>query len=352
MRVCGRQIGIQMSSDLREAEFGEWLRANLADDVDVQAISVLSGGQSNPTYRVTTAQRDLVLRRKPFGDLLASAHAVDREYRVMSALHPVGFPVPEPVALCQDRDVIGSEFYVMEALDARVHFDGMLPGYQPTERRAIYEAAITTLATLHAIDANVVGLQSYGRPGNYFARQVDRWTKQYRAAQTEEIEEVEKLIDWLPRTVPEQKRTSIVHGDFRIDNMLFAKRSATVMAVIDWELSTIGDPLADLSYFAMAWMMPSDWHASGIRDADFASLGIPSLDEVIEIYCEIARWKELPDLRWYFAFNMFRMVGIVQGIKRRTLDGNASSANALDATSHLKPLAKEAWMHAQLAGAR
>lgn len=341
-----------MISDLREAELSRWLRANLTDDVEVRAISVLSGGQSNPTYRVTTARRDLVLRRKPFGELLASAHAVEREYRVMSALHPIGFPVPEPVALCQDRNVIGSEFYMMEALDARVHFDGMLPEYQPAGRRAVYEAAITTLASLHAIDPDVAGLQGYGRPGNYFARQVDRWTKQYRAAQTEEIDEVEKLIDWLPRTVPEQQRTSIVHGDFRIDNMLFAKRAISVMAVIDWELSTIGDPLADLSYFAMAWMMPSDWHASGIRDADFAGLGIPSLEEVIAIYCEIARWKNLPDLRWYFAFNMFRMVGIVQGIKRRMLDGNASSANAADATSHLKPLASEAWTQARLAGAR
>jgi aminoglycoside phosphotransferase (APT) family kinase protein len=343
---------MKMNSDLPEAELSDWLRINLPDDVEVRAIRVLSGGQSNPTYRVTTARRDLVLRRKPFGELLASAHAVDREYRLISALHPVGYPVPEPVALCQERDVIGAEFYLMEALDARVHFDGMLPDYQPAERRAIYEAAIATLATLHAIDPDTVGLQSYGRPGNYFARQVDRWTKQYRAAQTEEIEEVEKLIDWLPRTVPEQKRTSIVHGDFRIDNMLFAKRSASVMAVIDWELSTIGDPLADLSYFAMAWMMPSDWHASGIHDADFASLGIPPLDEVVEIYCEISRWKELPDLRWYFAYNMFRLIGIAQGIKRRMLDGNASSDNALDATSHLKLLAKKAWVQARLAGLR
>lgn len=342
--------GMIMTPDFNEANFNAWLQANLPEEGGIESMRVLAGGQSNPTYRISTAKRDLVLRRKPFGELLASAHAVDREYRLISALYPTGFPVPEPVALCQDSNVIGAEFYLMEALDARVHFDGKLPEYQPSERRTIYEAAVSTLATLHAVDPVLVGLETYGRPGNYFARQVDRWSRQYRAAQTDHIEEMEKLIEWLPKTVPEQKRTSIVHGDFRIDNMLFAKRSVSILAVIDWELSTIGDPLADLSYFVMAWMMPSAWHPSGILDADLATLGIPSLDEIVEIYCEIARWTEVPDLRWYFAFNMFRMAGIVQGIKRRLLDGNASGANALEATCHLVPLAKEAWKQAQLMG--
>lgn len=340
-----------MTSDLREAELGNWLHGNLPEGEALRSIDILSGGQSNPTYRLATTRRDLVLRRKPFGELLASAHAVDREYRLISALHPIGFPVPEPVLLCQDREVIGSEFYLMEAVDARVHYDGTLPGYLPAQRRAIYEAAVVTLARLHAVDAASAGLESYGRPGNYFMRQVDRWTRQYRAAQTEEIAEVERLIEWLPRSVPEQRHASVVHGDYRIDNILFAKRSAAVLAVIDWELSTIGDPLADLSYFAMAWMMPSTWHPSGIRDADLESLGIPSLDEIVAIYCEIARRTDILDLRWYFAFNMFRMVGILQGIRRRILDGNASGANALEATAHLRPLAAEAWAQAQLVGA-
>lgn len=340
-----------MTSDLREAEFGEWLRTNLPDYGPVQKITLLSGGQSNPTYRIVTARGDMVLRRKPFGNLLASAHAVDREYRLIAALHPIGFPVPAPLALCVDQEVVGAEFYLMEAVDGRVFFDGMLPDHAPAERRALYEEAVCTLARLHSIDPERAGLADYGRPGNYFARQVDRWTRQYRAAQTEQIDEVEKLIDWLPRTVPEQDRRSIVHGDFRIDNMLFAKHAPSVMALIDWELSTIGDPLADLSYFAMAWKMPAEWHPSGIRDADFRASGIPTVEEVIELYCEMARRRDIPDLRWHFAFNMFRMVGILQGIKRRMLDGNASGANASEATAHLRPLAIDAWSQARQMGA-
>ena len=340
-----------MTSDFSEEKLGNWIQVNLPDFGTMTGLKKFPGGQSNPTYRVTTTAGDLVLRRKPFGDLLPSAHAVHREHRLIAALHPVGFPVPKPVALCRDEAVIGAEFYLMEAIDGRTYWDGMLPEQNPTERRAIYEAAITTLATLHSIEPEAVGLGDFRRAGNYFGRQVDRWTKQYRAAQTETIESVEKLIEWLPRTLPEQGRTSIVHGDFRIDNMLLARKSTSVLAVIDWELSTIGDPLADLSYFAMAWTMSSDGH-SWIGDADFATSGIPSLEEIVGMYCEKTRRAEIPGLHWYFAFNMFRLVGIMQGVKRRMLDGNASSANAEDAVARLKPLAEEAWAQARRAGAR
>ena len=340
-----------MTSDLPEAELADWLRTALPDCGSLRAVRRLPGGQSNPTYRLTTDQCDLVLRRKPFGDLLASAHAVDREYRVIGALHPVGFPVPRPMVLCQDRNVIGAEFYVMETIDGRTHWIGSLPDCTPAERRSTYEAAVTTLATLHSVDPGKVGLADFGAPGSYLERQVRRWTRQYRAAQTDQIDEVEKLIQWLPLSLPRQDRVRLVHGDYRLDNLLFAKTSASVLAVIDWELATVGDPLADLSYFGMAWHLSSRWHPAWFGDLDITRSGIPTLDEMIGLYCEVARRPDRPVLEWYNAFNLFRAIGITQGIKRRMLDGNASSEKAAKAIEALQPLAVEAWSAARRAGA-
>ncbi|MDB5738434.1 MAG: phosphotransferase family protein, partial [Sphingomonas bacterium] len=304
-----------------------------------------------PTYRIDAASGAYVLRRKPFGPLLPSAHAVDREYRLISALHPTGFPVPRPLALCEDATVIGSIFYVMEMVEGRTFWNGALPDVAPAKRRPLYEAMIDTLAKLHAIDPATLGLGDFGRPGNYFARQVDRWTKQYRAAQTDDIPVVEKLIEWLPRTVPEQGRTSIIHGDYRIDNLIYAPDRPQVAAVLDWELATIGDPLADFAYLAMNWAMPADG-GPGLAGLDLAALDLPTMEEAIALYCAATRRDGVPDLHWYFAYNLFRLTGIVQGIKKRLIHGNASSAKAEATVARLIPLAEGAWGQARLAGAR
>lgn len=316
------------------------------------SLSKFPGGQSNPTYRVETANGTYVLRRKPFGPLLPSAHAVDREYRLISALHPVGFPVARPFALCEDDSVIGSMFYIMEHVEGRSLADGSLPGETPQTRRAMYRALVETLAQLHNFDPETIGLGDYGRPGNYFVRQVGRWTKQYRAAQTDDVPEVEKLIAYLPDTVPEQTRTSVIHGDYRIDNAMFAPDGPQILAVLDWELSTLGDPLADFTYLAMQWGLPAGGGGAGLLGVDFEASGIPDLDEVVGLYCELTGRQGVPELNWYFAYNLFRLVGIVQGIKKRIIDGNASSDKAEATVARLVPLAQAAWEFARKAGAR
>ncbi len=317
----------------------------------LQGVKKFPGGQSNPTYRLDADSLHYVLRRQPFGDLLPSAHAVDREFKLISALHPAGFPVPRPVALCEDKSILGSMFYVMEMVEGRSFWDGALPDITKEDRRAIYEALIDTLAHLHTLDPETPGLAEFGRPGNYFERQIGRWTKQYRAAQTDDIVEMERLIEWLPCTVPAQSRTSIIHGDYRIDNLIFAKDRPDVLAVIDWELATLGDPLADFAYLAMNWILPADDRAC-IGGMDFEAEGLMSIDQAVERYCIAVGRDRLPDLSWYFAYNLFRMVGILQGIKKRVADGNASSSEADVMIAKIGPLAKEAWNQARMAGAQ
>ena len=326
------------------------MQAHVAGFQGPAELSRLPGGQSNPTYRVDAASGRYAVRRKPLGPLLASAHAVDREHRLITALHPTGFPVPAPYALCADDTVIGAMFYVMEFKEGRNLANGQLPGLVPGERTAIYNAMIDQLAALHAIDPAAVGLVDYGKPGNYFGRQVDRWTRQYRASQTDDLPVVEKLIDYLSRTVPEQTRTSIIHGDYRIDNLIFAPDRPEVIAIIDWELSTLGDPLADFAYLAMQWTMPAGAGA-GLEGVDFQATGIPTLDAAVARYCSLTGRDGLPDLEWYFAYNLFRLMGIVQGIKKRVMDGNASSPDAAAAAARVVPLAEAAWLHALAAGA-
>jgi aminoglycoside phosphotransferase (APT) family kinase protein len=335
-------------SDLDEGKLAGWLRDTVSTELD--AVEKFPGGQSNPTYRIGTARGPFVLRRKPFGPLLPSAHAVDREYRLLSALHPTGFPVPRPVALCEDESVIGAAFYLMALVEGRTVWDGTLPDVPKPERRAHYEAMVDTLAALHAIDPQAVGLGDFGPPGNYFERQVQRWTKQYRASQTDDIAEVERLIDWLPRTLPPQTRIAIIHGDYRIDNLIYAPDAPQVRAALDWELTTIGDPLADFTYLAMNWAMPRDGR-SGLAGVDLGAEGLPSLDDMVARYCAASGRDGLPDLHWYFAYNLFRLVGIVQGIKKRMADGNASSAQAAATVAKLVPLAEAAWAEARKAGA-
>ena len=337
-------------SDLDETRLADWLRGNVAGFAAPVTVEKFAGGQSNPTYRVDAASGAYVLRRKPFGPILPSAHAVEREYRLIAALHPTGFPVARPYGLCEDSDVIGSPFYLMEMVEGRTLWNGALPDMTPAARTAHYEAIVDTLAALHAVDYERVGLGDYGKPGNYFARQVERWTRQYRASQTDDMPEVEKLIEWLPRTAPEQTRTSIVHGDFRIDNMIFAAGGPKILAVLDWELSTLGDPLADFSYFLMSWVTDPEGR-SGVKGLTGPDTGIPTIGQVVARYCAATGRDGVPDLNWYFAYNLFRLTGIVQGIKKRMIDGNASSAQAAATVERLPGLAAAAWGFAREAGA-
>ncbi|EZP57512.1 phosphotransferase family protein [Sphingomonas sp. RIT328] len=332
------------------ARLTPWLEANVADFAGPIRYAKFAGGQSNPTYRIDSPSGAYVLRRKPFGSLLPSAHAVDREFRLIAGLHPTGFPVARPYALCHDEGVIGAVFYVMALVDGRSLWDGTLPDHAPAERTALYEAMVDTLADLHAVDYVAAGLGDYGRPGNYFARQVERWTRQYRASEAESMPEVERLIDFLPRTVPEQTRTAIVHGDYRIDNMIFAPAEPRVTAVLDWELSTLGDPLADFSYFLMSWVTEPEGR-SGVKGQTGAATGIPTMEQVVARYCARTGRDGMPDLNWYFAYNLFRLTGIVQGIKKRIVDGTASSAQAERSAAQVHRLAAASWQFAQAAGA-
>jgi aminoglycoside phosphotransferase (APT) family kinase protein len=304
------------------------------------------GGQSNPTYRLNTPGRSYVMRRKPFGKLLPSAHAVDREFKVIAALGKQGFPVAKAYALCMDDSVIGSAFYVMSMEDGRIFWDPALPQLPKEERRPIFTDKIETLAKLHMYEPDQIGLGDYGKPGNYFARQVDRWTKQYKASETQSIPEMDRLMEWLPTSVPQQERVSVVHGDYRIDNMVFHATQPKVQAVLDWELSTLGDPMADFTYLLMQWTMP------GLAGLDLKELNIPTMEEAAEIYCRATGRSSVPDLNWYYSYNLFRLAGILQGIAGRIRDGTASSAKAMESVKRTVPLAKASWEYAQKAGAK
>ena len=332
-----------------EASLGAWLEANVEGFSGPFTLNKFPSGQSNPTYKITASSGEYVMRRKPFGQLLPSAHAVDREYRLLSALYPLEFPVPEPLAYCDDTDVIGAIFYVMELAKGRPYADGALPDFDRGTRSRMYQQLVDTLADLHTIDPVAADLADFGKPGNYFERQVMRWTRQYRDSQTDYLPEMERLIAFLPETLPEQSRTSIVHGDYRIDNVVY-DGDGTLTAVLDWELATLGDPLADFSYLAMQWMMPADGGA-GLSGLDLPALGIPTLDEIVARYSERSGVPVADKLDWYFAYNLFRLAGIVQGIKKRVIDGTASHAQAADMAKRVPMLASAAWNFAQKSGA-
>ncbi|NCU12015.1 MAG: phosphotransferase family protein [Sphingomonadaceae bacterium] len=334
---------------LDEGKLTEWMQANVEGFEGPLHLTKFKGGQSNPTYKIEAKSGNYVLRRKPFGPLLPSAHAVDREYKVQNALNKAGFPAAKQFGLCTDDGVVGSWFYVMDMVDGRTIWDGSMPKDAPEYRRATYMAMIDTLAALHKVDVEAAGLSDFGKPGNYFGRQVDRWTKQYKLSETELMPEMEQLIEWLPATLPEQTRTGVVHGDYRIDNMIWAKDEPKVLAVLDWELSTLGDPLGDFSYVAMAWVTDNGGR-SGVQDLDRKALGIPELEEVVERYCEQTGLSAVPDMNWYFAYNFFRLAGIMQGIKKRVIDGTASSAHAKAMSDRVQPLVDRAAEFARLAG--
>ena len=326
-----------------------WMAAHVPDYAGPLTLRQFKGGQSNPTYELTTPGRAYVLRRKPPGALLASAHAVDREYRVISALHAQGYPVARPWALCVDDEVIGSMFYVMDKVEGRVLWDLKLPGLQPAERREIYEAQVETLAALHAFDPEAIGLGDYGRPGNYFERQVGRWTKQYRASEIEPLAAMDRLIDFLPATLPAQGPTRIVHGDFRLDNLILHPDRAEVRAVLDWELSTLGDPMADFSYLLIGWVIPATAR-NGLAGADIEALGIPTVEEMVERYAALTGLRP-ENLDWLFAYNLFRLAAICQGIAGRVRDGTAASAHAKSMAAQVPMLADAALSFARKAGA-
>jgi aminoglycoside phosphotransferase (APT) family kinase protein len=285
-----------------------------------------SDGQSNPTYRIETPTQAYVLRAKPRGKLLKSAHMVEREFRVLRALATAGFPAPRALALCEDESVCGSVFYLMAHVDGRIFWDPGLPESSKQERAGIYDAMNAGLAQLHAIDIAAAGLADYGKPGNYFARQTQRWTEQYRASETEKVPDMDRLIDWLAANMPpDDGRVSLVHGDFRIDNMIFARDSAKLLAVLDWELSTLGHPFADLAYQCMQWRLPNAGEHRGLAGLDRAALGIPSDEEYIAAYCRRRGLDGVPHWPFLIAFSFFRIAAIVQGVYKRALDGNASN---------------------------
>jgi aminoglycoside phosphotransferase (APT) family kinase protein len=308
-------------------------------------IEQFKGGQSNPTFMLTAGSQRYVLRTKPApaAKLLPSAHAIEREFRVMDALSKAGFPAARQYALCEDEEVIGRAFYIMEFMDGRVLWDQSMPNMSNTERAAHYDEMNRVIAQLHTIDYKAIGLETYGKPGNYFGRQIDRWTRQYKASETEHIPAMEHLIEWLPQHIPAGEQTTIVHGDYRLDNMIFHPTEPRILAVLDWELSTLGHPLADFSYHCMSWhIVPGLFR--GIAGLDLKSLGIPTEEDYLAKYSErtgIAIHKE--DFRFYLAYNMFRMAGILQGIMKRYQDGTAASEQALKNGQAARPMAEMGW---------
>ena len=329
-----------------------YMHAHVEGFVGPLKIRQFKGGQSNPTYQLITPTHKYVMRRKPPGKLLPSAHAVDREYKVITALHSVGFPVPRTYCLCEDESIVGTMFYIMEMVEGRIFWDPRLPDLPPAERRPIFEAKIKTLAQLHNIDYAAIGLSEFGKPGNYFARQISRWTKQYQASETQNIDSMNRLIEWLPNHIPDDDVTSIVHGDYRLDNMVLHPSKPQVRAVLDWELSTLGHPLGDFTYHLMQWYLPSEGAStSSLLGADFVALNIPTAEEYTELYCAHTQRDKISNMDFYIAYNMFRLAGILQGIIGRVRDGTASNEHAAQMAERVQPLADTGWHYAQRAGA-
>jgi aminoglycoside phosphotransferase (APT) family kinase protein len=332
------------------ASLERYLRANVEGFSTPLAVEQFKGGQSNPTYRLVTPHARYAMRTKPgpAAKLLPSAHAVDREFRVITALGRAGIPVPRTYCLCEDESIIGRAFFVMECVEGRVFWEQSLPGMTPAERDAIYDEMNRVIAALHMVDYAAIGLADYGKPGNYFARQIGRWSRQYQASETGKIDAMDNLIAWLPGNIPPGDETSVVHGDYRLDNLIFHPGEPRVLAVLDWELSTLGHPLADFSYHCMSWHIPPG-HFRGIAGLDLAGLGIPDEQHYIEAYCRRTGRAGVGNWDFYLAYNMFRLSAILQGIKKRALDGIASSQQALDAGDRARPLAELGWEYAQKA---
>ncbi|WP_078084957.1 phosphotransferase [Microbulbifer mangrovi] len=327
-----------------EQNLAEYLQQNVAGFRGPLSAEKFSGGQSNPTFLIRASSGNYVLRRKPPGDLLKSAHAVDREYRVIAALANSDVPVVQVYHLCEDESIIGSMFYLMEYIEGRVFWDPALPGLTPEQRDAIYTEMNRVLAALHRVNVNGAGLSDYGPPGNFYQRQINRWSQQYRASATDTIPEMDYLMAWLPENQPENgpqdEQVTLVHGDFRLDNMIFHPTEPRVLALVDWELSTLGHPLFDLAYQCMQLRMPHDSVLSGLGGINRAETGIPSEEQYVKMYCDRMGLKEIPEWNFYLAFCFFRFAAILQGVKKRALEGNASSEKALKMGELVEPLAR------------
>jgi aminoglycoside phosphotransferase (APT) family kinase protein len=349
-----RPVSEQHAVDLSALE--RWLGTHMAGFAGPLSLEMFKGGQSNPTYKLITPQRAYVMRAKPgpVAKLLPSAHAVEREFRVMGALKGTGVPVAQMHVLCEDESVIGRAFYVMECVEGRVLWDQALPDMGKAERGAIYDEMNRVMAKLHSVKPADIGLADYGRPGNYFERQIGRWSKQYVASITRPIPEMDRLMEWLPQNIPAMARdeslVSIVHGDYRLDNLMFHPTEPRVLAILDWELSTLGHPLADFSYHCMAWHIPPGAFR-GIGGLDVQALGIPTEADYIARYCERTGFttpEELEaDWNFYLAYNLFRLAAILQGIAKRVEAGTASSAQAVTSAAGARPLAELAWRFAR-----
>ncbi len=333
-----------------------WMQGHVQGFAGPLQVEMFKGGQSNPTYKLITPGRSYVMRSKPgpVAKLLPSAHAIEREFRVMKGLAGTDVPVPHMYALCEDESIIGRAFYIMECMEGRVLWDQSLPGMEPAQRAAIYDEMNRVISALHTVDFAAQGLADYGKSGNYFERQIGRWSKHYVASLTQPIPEMDQLMQWLPAHMPasalDASRVSIVHGDFRLDNLMFHPTEPRVIAVLDWELSTLGHPLADFSYHCMSWHIPATL-GRGIAGKDLAALGIPGEEEYIRRYCERTGLKDVDTLRadwnFYMAYNMFRIAAILQGIAKRVEAGTASSAQAKASGDTARPMAELAWSFAQ-----
>ena len=333
-----------------ERRLEEWLAANLNGFAGPMTVSEFKGGQSNPTYRLTTSGASYVLRRKPPGTLLPSAHAVDREYRIIHALTETDVPVPRTFLLCEDESIVGTMFYVMDFLDGRIFFDPRLPEVSSNhERAAMFDAMNEVIAALHNVDYKSVGMANFGREGGYVTRQIDRWSKQYKASETDSIDAMERLRAWLPAHLPEHDETSLVHGDYRLDNLVFHPTEPRVIGVLDWEIATLGNPLADFAYHVMAWRVSPD-EFRGLREVDIAALGIPGEAAYIAAYAKRTGRDALPDWEFYMAYNLFRMAAILQGIMGRVRDGTAANPEAARMGALVRPLADLALAQAEKIG--
>ncbi len=325
---------------LDEQTLAKYLEEHVPEFKGPLTATKFAGGQSNPTFQIDAQSGRYVLRRKPPGKLLPSAHAVDREFMAMSALADSEVPVARAIHLCEDDNVIGSMFYLMEFIDGRIFWNAALPEVDKEERTAIYEEMNRVLAAMHRVDINQVGLQNFGKPGNFYERQIGRWSKQYRAAQTGDEPAMEALIEWLPKNIPaDDGLISLAHGDFRLDNMIFHPSEPKILAVVDWELSTLGHPFADLAYQCMQWYFPAVGLIPGLAGVKRDDLGIPTEEEYVASYCERMGLTEIPNWNFYLAFSFFRLASICQGVKKRALDGNASNKKADSVAKMIAPLA-------------
>ncbi len=331
-----------MSEEIAMEQLTAWFAREVPGFRGPLAATRFAGGQSNPTYRLSAPSGDYVLRRKPPGPLLPSAHAVEREFRVMQALQGSAVPVPPILALCEDDSVIGSVFFVMGYVPGRVFMDARLPNVSPPDRAAIFDSMNATIAALHSVNVDSVGLADFGRPGNYMARQISRWTKQYRASETETIPAMNALIDWLSAYPAPEDRVAIVHGDYRMDNLLLHPTQPHAVALLDWELSTLGDPIADFAYHCMAWRIPPTLFR-GLAGTDLATHGLPTEADYVARYCQRTGRTSIPDWTYYIAFGLFRLAAIMQGIAKRAIDGTAASADAVEMGLKARPLAELGW---------